>query len=215
MSEKLTDKQKRFCQEYLKDFNATAAYLRAGYKATAEAARRNASRMLTNADVQAYLQKLRSRVSAQAEITLERTLQEIGRIAFGDITNTLTFDSNGVQLKDSATLPKEVTAAIASVSSTETTRTFKDTTETNVTYKLQMHNKVSALSLLADFFGIRDDFNKARATLRRYGLLLIVDNESPIGWRLDRVSADSSSAESEASAIDTFTEEILDSDEAL
>ena len=28
---KLTDKQQVFCKEYVKDFNASAAYVRAGY----------------------------------------------------------------------------------------------------------------------------------------------------------------------------------------
>jgi len=178
----LPDKQQRFCEEYLKDFNATAAYLRAGYKCTPEAARRSASKLLTNSDIQAYLSKLRDRIARHSEVTLERTVEELGRVAFSNIEDALTFTADGVAFRDSEQLPESVTAAIASIAMTE------NITEagTNRRQSLKMHNKVAALTLLADFFGIRDDFNKARATLKRYGLALLQDPESRLGWRLER-----------------------------
>ena len=47
---KLTEKQKRFCEEYLVDLNGTRAYCIAYPKVKNEAvARTNASRLLTNA----------------------------------------------------------------------------------------------------------------------------------------------------------------------
>ena len=178
----LTDKQRRFCEEYMLDFNATAAYLRAGYKANAEAARRNASRLLTNSNVQACLEELRSESQRDAKITLEQTMQEIGRVAFGNITDALSFSPNGVVFQDSNQLDDSVTAAIASVAMTETE------TESGVYRRqaLKMHNKIAALALLADYFGVRDDFNKARATFKRYGLAILPDSDSPTGWRLER-----------------------------
>ena len=56
----------------------------------------------------------------------------------------------------------------------------------------KMHNKMSALNLLADYFGIRDDFNKARATLRRYGINMVEDLEQPLGWRIEPYAANRS-----------------------
>jgi hypothetical protein len=51
---KLNSKQQRFVQEYLIDLNATAAYKRAGYKCSSDAAAQaHASRLLGNAEVQA------------------------------------------------------------------------------------------------------------------------------------------------------------------
>ena len=194
----------------MKDFNATAAYLRAGYRATPASARTESSKTLTNPNVQAYLFQLRQRVSDRTQVTLERTVEEIARVAFSNITQTLSFDVEGVRLRSSSQLPDEVTAAIASVSSTELTKTFRDATETTVTYSLKMHNKVSALTLLADFFGIRDDFNKARATLKRYGLLVVQDTDSDLGWRLERADSgpsDTGSAQADNAATEFFTEE--------
>lgn len=52
----MTEKQKRFCDEYLIDCNATRAY-KAVYKnvKSDDAARVNASRLLTNANVKKYI----------------------------------------------------------------------------------------------------------------------------------------------------------------
>ena len=46
---KLTNKQKRFCEEYLIDLNATQAAIRAGYKP--KNARSSASENLTKPDI--------------------------------------------------------------------------------------------------------------------------------------------------------------------
>lgn len=72
----MTEKQKRFADEYLIDLNATRAY-RAAYPAVKkeEAARANASRLLTNANVKAYLdgrlEEIKSHKTADAAEVLE------------------------------------------------------------------------------------------------------------------------------------------------
>lgn len=53
---KLTERQKRFAEEYLIDLNATAAYKRAGYAGKGNGAEVNASRLLSNTKVQQYVQ---------------------------------------------------------------------------------------------------------------------------------------------------------------
>ena len=174
----LTDKQRRFCQEFLIDFNATDAYLRAGYKGCRASARASSARLLANVSIQSYLSELREQASDRTEVTLDRTLQEIARVAFSDITDVLNFDSTKVTFKDSGELPADVTAAIESVS-----HTFSDKGERRA---VKMHNKLAALGLLAKFFGIDSDFNSARATLKRYGLALLEDPGSELGWKLDR-----------------------------
>ena len=51
---KLTPKQKRFCEEYLIDLNATQGALRAGY--SPKTAYSIGQRMLKNVEVQNYIQ---------------------------------------------------------------------------------------------------------------------------------------------------------------
>lgn len=79
---KLTEKQKRFCEEYLIDRNATQAYIRAGYsvkkKITAE---QNSSKLLKNTKVQAYLTELSEHQSERTQITADIVLKELAKIA--------------------------------------------------------------------------------------------------------------------------------------
>lgn len=79
--DKLPAKQKRFCEEFMVDFNATAAYLRAGYKSGPEAARRSASELLTKPDIAAEIARLQERVSLKTEITREWIEAELAKIA--------------------------------------------------------------------------------------------------------------------------------------
>lgn len=51
---KLTDKQQRFCDEYLIDLNATQAAIRAGY--SKKTAAQTAARLLTNVKIQEYIE---------------------------------------------------------------------------------------------------------------------------------------------------------------
>lgn len=81
---KLTAKQKRFADEYLIDLNATAAYHRSGYKAKGNAAEVNASRLLSNAKVQVYIQDRMAAREQRTEITQDMVLQRWWAIANAD-----------------------------------------------------------------------------------------------------------------------------------
>ena len=67
------EKQKRFCEEYLVDCNATQAAIRAGY--SEKTARAIGQRLLTNVDIKKYidqqLQKLKNEKTADAQEVLE------------------------------------------------------------------------------------------------------------------------------------------------
>lgn len=80
---KLTEKQKRFCEEYLIDLNATQSYLRAGYKAKSnEIARVESHKLLTKPNIQQYIEELRAEQSKRTEITADKVLEELGFVAF-------------------------------------------------------------------------------------------------------------------------------------
>ena len=175
----LTDKQEAFCVEYLKDFNATRAALAAGY--SSKTARQSASENLKKPNIQARLSELRTATGRATAVTLERVVQELGHVAFSRFTDVARFDNGSMTLKDSATLPDEVLAAIDSVSVTETVTDGSAT----VKQSLKMHNKIAALKILGTFFGIDSDFNQARASLKKYGLALVEDPGSKLGWKLD------------------------------
>lgn len=72
----LTDKQMNFVNEYMKDMNATAAYLRAGYKCTEEAARRAASRLLTNVDVMSEIGQRTDKMQEESGMSVQWVLDQ-------------------------------------------------------------------------------------------------------------------------------------------
>lgn len=175
---KLTPKQKFFCQEYLVDCNAGAAYRRAGYKAaTDETAWVNAAKLLKNHKVRSYIQELQQERSLRTEVTADRVIEEYRRIAFANISDALDFDSGSVNLKSSKTLPVETLAAISEVGLTES--------EKGRTVKLKMHDKLNALEKLARHVGLLSDFNIAIQTLQTYGIKL---KQTPDGWEVENES---------------------------
>ncbi|MCK3657234.1 terminase [Pasteurellaceae bacterium Pebbles2] len=68
----LTDKQKRFVEEYLVDLNATQAAIRAGY--SEKTAQEQSSRLLSNVMVQAAIEQARSERSKRTKITQDDVL---------------------------------------------------------------------------------------------------------------------------------------------
>lgn len=79
----LTDKQQKFADEYLVDLNATAAYLRAGYKCSEAAARSSASALLTNPNIQEYIEGKQQKYVEKTEMTVEWVLRQYRDIILG------------------------------------------------------------------------------------------------------------------------------------
>ena len=69
----MTDKQKRFCDEYLIDCNATQAAIRAGY--SKKTANEQGNRLLANVSVKAYiderLEQMHTKKTADAQEVME------------------------------------------------------------------------------------------------------------------------------------------------
>jgi phage terminase small subunit len=74
----LTDKQKRFCEEYIKDLSPMAAFIRAGY-ATAGASQ-GACRLLTYGNVTSYIQELMDKRSKRCNIDADYVLNNIKEV---------------------------------------------------------------------------------------------------------------------------------------
>ncbi|MEM9263979.1 MAG: terminase small subunit [Cyanobacteria bacterium P01_F01_bin.13] len=183
-SDGLTAKQQKFCQEFFKDFNASAAYRRAGYKSKSPDV--SSAELLRKPNILNYLNTRLNKAEEIAQVSLAAVVREAGRLAFSDITEAMSFDKNGVTFKDSKTLPKRVTASIRSVSSTRTITRDKHGGETEiVNMKMEFHGKSQAIAFLGKFFGVGQDFNQARAALLKYGIAMIADSSTPTGFRLE------------------------------
>jgi phage terminase small subunit len=80
----LTERQKAFVLEYLIDLNATAAYKRAGYDASGNAAESAASRLLRNVKVQAAIQSAMAERAKRTQITADEVVLRWLSIADAD-----------------------------------------------------------------------------------------------------------------------------------
>jgi len=101
----MTKAQKNFANFYIEaDFrNAAAAYMKAYPRASEETARRNASRLLTNADIQSYMSEILDEIIRREKIPLEKRILDVWmRRAFFDPAEIV--DSRGALLHPLAEL---------------------------------------------------------------------------------------------------------------
>ena len=79
---RLTERQRRFCDEYLIDLNATKAAIRAEY--SEKTAYSMGQRLLKNVEVKKYIDELIEARQRRTEITQDRVLRELAIIAFSN-----------------------------------------------------------------------------------------------------------------------------------
>ena len=89
----LTEKQKKFCHEYMIDFNASAAYIRAGY--SKNGARISASQLLTNPNVRIFLSGLIHKQEENAEITVQEIIRDLKTMKDRCMQQIQVFDKKG------------------------------------------------------------------------------------------------------------------------
>ena len=134
---RLTTKQRLFVAEYLTDFNATQAAIRAGY--SRKTARFIGAENLTKPNVAGAIEEaLEERLKALG-VTSYRVLEELSKLGFSDIRNYVKWGSASVKLIDSDELSDEA-AAVAEVSQTPT--------QYGNSIKFKLHDKKGSLELL-------------------------------------------------------------------
>lgn len=101
----INDKQKIFCEEYIIDFNATQAAIRAGY--SKKTANRIASENLSKLVIQEYIKELIEKRNKRTKITQDEVIADIIKVKNrcmqeeaildkdGNITGIYKFDSTG------------------------------------------------------------------------------------------------------------------------
>ena len=161
----MTDAQKRFCDEYLIDLNGTRAYKTAYPNCKKdETANVNASRLLRNAKVSAYIEEQIKKRTERTEIKQDQVLQELANIAFSNGTDfaqivkkqydktiydkdgneigTETVEYNCLELTPTEELTEEQKSAISSIK------------QTTSGIEIKTADKVKALELLGKHLGM-------------------------------------------------------------
>lgn len=147
----LSQKQKKFVEQYLIDLNATQAAIRAGY--SARTADRIGPELLGKTCVsKAIAEQLKAR-SERTQITQDRVLLEIARLAFSDPRKA--FDETG-KLKSIQDWPDEVAASISSIK----TKRLIESDEPIEVVEVRFWDKNAALDKASKHLGLYEADNR-------------------------------------------------------
>jgi len=137
----LKRRERRFVEEYLVDLNATRAAVRAGY--SEKTATSIACRLMKKEAIGAAVRAGMDERSKRTQITADRVLRELARIAFADIRSFTERDGSALTAKSLAALSDDDSAAIAEMSGTD-----------GKTFKVKLHDKKHALDKIARHLGL-------------------------------------------------------------
>lgn len=116
--DELTDRQERFCREYVIDYNGTRSAIAAGYSELG--AGQQASELLKIPKVAARIDQLNAKRLTKADVTAEKVIQRLANLAFFD--SRRLHDENG-RLLEPWELDPETADAVAGF---ETHELYKD-----------------------------------------------------------------------------------------
>ncbi|MDB4302120.1 terminase small subunit [bacterium] len=155
---KLTNKQEMFCKEYLIDLNSTAAAIRAGY--SEKTARQIGSRLLTNVDIQAFIQELMLERSKRVEMDADYVLERYKKIIDDDIKNYLSFGMEEVTRYDKSGEPitgNEFVVTGKDSKDVDTWNISEVTMTKDGAFKFKLHCKDNALRDVGRHLGMFTD----------------------------------------------------------
>ena len=132
---KLTAKQIRFVDEYMVDFNATQAAIRAGYKA--KTAHVIGAENLRKPKIAEEIARRQKDLQKRTEVTQDRVVKELARVAFAD--------ASVVCVTDFDKLTEDQRAAIQGIK------------PTNFGWEIKLCDKIKALELLGRHIGMFND----------------------------------------------------------
>lgn len=137
----MTDKQARFCEEYMIDLNATQAAIRAGY--SPKTANEQGSQLLAKLSIQNRIAQLQAEQSRRTGVSADRVVRELAKIAFVNAADLI--DPKTASLKSDVS--HDDLAAVQSVK----VKTFG---EDGLEQEVKLADKLRALDLLGKHLGM-------------------------------------------------------------
>lgn len=151
----LNKKQKRFCEEYVKDFNGTQAAIRAGY--SKNSANEQSSQHLAKLHIQAYIKELADKATSKNNVTVEKIVAEFSKIAFSSIAH---LHNSWISLKDFETLTDDQKDSIESIQTRVRKMSDNDVVIDVEEVKIKLYDKQRALENLGKYMGIYEADNE-------------------------------------------------------
>lgn len=151
----LSDKMASFCEEYVLDFNATQAAIRAKY--SSRTANRIASLLLTKVDIQKKIQELIDRRSKKTEQSGAEVIRRLWELANLDVSDIMTIDEGGsVQAIPINQLPPGTGRLISKIKEKRTIKEAVDGSSQTMFGQLEYEvpDRRACLELLGKHYGI-------------------------------------------------------------
>ncbi len=134
----LTDKQDKFCLEYLVDLNQTKAALRAGY--SPKTAYSIGNENLKKPEIQKRLKYYQENIAQALNLTALTFAKEWKKIAFSNISDILELNGDEVRIVNNSKLtdlPREITDCISEIKQGKDGISFKLYCKDNALVQLQ------------------------------------------------------------------------------
>jgi phage terminase small subunit len=141
---KLTPSEEQFCVGVATGLSQAEAYRRAFTSAKKwqdKTVHEKASRLAASGKVKARIRALQDKAADANEVTIERIVAEVVKVAFANQRDLMSWGPQGVRLKASDELTDDQAAAVSEVS------------ESLSALKLKTHDKLGALRFLAELKG--------------------------------------------------------------
>lgn len=146
-----TESQKRFCEEYIFDWNGTRAYMAAYPESSEPAARSSASDLLAKPNIKAYIEDIQKDLEKIAGISRLQVLREHQKLAFSSIAH---LHNTWVTRKEFESLTEDQKASIEEISTQlKTTRNSDGTLEENEYVKIKLYSKQKSLDSINKMLG--------------------------------------------------------------
>jgi len=153
---KLTGKEKRFCEEYVIDWNGARSARVAGY--SENSAKEIAAENLTKPNIKQYIEIIKNDIERLSGVSKLRNIQELSKIAYLSVEY---IHNTWIELKDWELIKEDnplILSAIESIDTKVETRTIKVSEDSDIDVeikyvKVKFFSKISAITEINKMMG--------------------------------------------------------------
>lgn len=175
MPKKLTPKQKRFCQEYVVDFNATKAAERAGY--SKNRSKEIGYQLLHKTTLQEEISKLIKKLDDRSDKKARELIKSLHEISDFDMKDLLTWDTKLVKIGTDKDTGEDIydyrpVVEIKPPDQVDGKMIAEISLSSRGTLTVKTHDKLSAKDKLMKYHGLYEKDNEQS----RVNMQVVVDN---------------------------------------
>ena len=140
------------------DLNATAAYIRAGYKDT-PAARANAARLIADDSIQDRIAYLKQERAKRLAVTADEVVAELAKLAMSNMADYIQTTPEGDAYVDLSNLTRDQAAALSEITVEDYVDGRGEGAREVRKVKIKLNSKQAALESLAKHLGVYEADN--------------------------------------------------------